>query len=207
MCLLGLLRGGNLASADCPDRLVGKHNAVPILFAERGCKWLQLFIQDVKGGSCFPCLKLLANACDGLHPFLDRKLGLVGYYLVGLAAVLATLTVAKDDPLNANVLEHGSRNLSRPGTLWLVPHVLGSHAIVLAQGLLHIREEEEGWGAPPLYVACRNLAIVELTDQLLHARGGAIGFPIATNNELSAPHRNAGQSLTVRAADASECET
>mmetsp|Transcript_44849 Transcript_44849/g.103748 ORF Transcript_44849/g.103748 Transcript_44849/m.103748 type:complete len:208 (-) Transcript_44849:159-782(-) len=204
MGLLGLLWSSNLASADCPDRLVGEHHAVPILFTESGCQWLQLLVQDVEGSACLPRLKLLANACDGLETFLDCKLGLVCDHLVGLTAILTTLAVSKDDPIDANVVEHGSRDLSSPSTLWLVPHVLSSDAIVLAEGLLDIRKEEEWWGANHLNIGGCNLARIELTDQLFHTGGSAICLPIAAHNELAAAHGNAWQSLALRAAGANK---
>merc|ERR1712224_30081 len=92
--------------------------------SESLCQRLHLLVQDVEGGTCFARLELFADASQRTEAGIHGELCLVGDHLACLAAILTAFAVAEDYPTDAHVGEHLARDLTRPSTRLLVPHVL-----------------------------------------------------------------------------------
>lgn len=103
--LLSLLDGGNLASANGPDGLVGNNNLLPVGTRNLGGEGSQLLLDDGDGLAGFTLLEGLAAAPDDAHATVDGDLGLGSNNLVCLVQDGPALRVAEDGPVDAAVLE------------------------------------------------------------------------------------------------------
>jgi hypothetical protein len=147
--LLGLLSGGNLASANGPDGLVGNDNVRPVgdLRLER----LDLSRDELDGLVGLTGLEGLAAAPDDLEAVLGGVLCLGGDDLVRLIEDGSALRVSEDGPVDVEVLELRDRDLAGESTVGLVEDVLGGDLNLLAEGLADEREVESGRRNNDLY--------------------------------------------------------
>lgn len=147
--LLGLLDGGNLASANGPDGLVGNNNLAPVgLLSLEG---LDLGGDDLNGLASLTNLEGLAAAPDDVQAVLGGVLGLGGDDFIGLAEDGAALRVAEDNPVDVAVLELGDGDLASVGATGLVIDVLGGDLDVGADGLADEGEVEGRGGYDDLW--------------------------------------------------------
>mmetsp|Transcript_719 Transcript_719/g.1023 ORF Transcript_719/g.1023 Transcript_719/m.1023 type:complete len:205 (+) Transcript_719:352-966(+) len=201
MSLLSLVRRGHLPCANGPDWLASQHNACPILLTECVRQGLQLRVQHIEGGATLSSLKLLADASDALETSLNGELGLLCDDHICLAAVLAALTVAQDDPLESHLLQHLRRDLAGPCTLRLVPQVLCCNGVLLAKSLRDFRKEDEGWRANDLDVLGEihgDLTSIQVLHKCCNHVWSAIGLPVATDDELTSHLEIAATSQPTR---------
>jgi hypothetical protein len=136
--LLSLLSGGDLASANGPDRLVGNDDLTPV--RDLGLESLQLLADDLNGLASLTLLEGLAAAPDDTNAGLSGDLGLGSDEVVGLVEDGAALGVAEDGPGDVAVLELGDGDLAGVGTVGLVEDVLGGD---LDAGAEVLTDEEE----------------------------------------------------------------
>jgi len=136
--LLSLLSGGNLASANGPDGLVGDDDVGPVgdLRLER----LDLGRDKLNGLASLTGLEGLAAAPDDLEAVLGSVLGLGGDDLVRLADDGSALGVAEDGPVDLTVLELGDGDFASESTVGLVVDVLGGNLDILAESVADERE-------------------------------------------------------------------
>jgi hypothetical protein len=137
---LGLLSGGNLASANGPDGLVGDDNVGPV--GDLGLERLDLGRDKLNGLASLTGLEGLAAAPDDLEAVLGSVLGLGGDDLVRLADDGSALGVAEDGPVDLTVLELGDGDLASESTVGLVVDVLGGNLDILAESVADEREVE-----------------------------------------------------------------
>lgn len=142
MDLLGLLSGGNLASANGPDGLVGDDDVGPV--GDVRLERLDLGGDELNGLVGLAGLEGLAAAPDDLDAVLSGVLGLGGDDLVRLVEDGSALRVSKDGPVDVEVLELRDRDLASESTVGLVEDVLGGDLNLLAEGLADEREVESG---------------------------------------------------------------
>lgn len=142
MDLLSLLSGGDLASANGPDGLVGNDDVAPV--GDLVLEGLELLGDVLDGLATLTLLKALTAAPDDAQAVLGSVFGLGGNNLVGLANDGSSLGVAQDDPVDVVVLELGNGDLAGEGTVRLVEDVLGSDLDVVLDGLLDERKVEGG---------------------------------------------------------------
>lgn len=140
MDLLGLLSGGNLASANGPDGLVGDDDVGPV--GDLGLERLDLGRDKLNGLASLTGLEGLAAAPDDLEAVLGSVLGLGGDDLVRLADDGSALGVAEDGPVDLTVLELGDGDLASESTVGLVVDVLGGNLDILAESVADERKVE-----------------------------------------------------------------
>lgn len=158
--LLSLLDGGNLASADGPDGLVGDDDVAPV--GDLGLEGLDLGGDELDGLAGLAGLEALTAAPDDLQAVLGGVLGLGGDDIIGLAEDGSALRVAEDDPVDVAVLELSNGDLASVGTVGLVEDVLGSDLDVGADGLADEREVEGGRGDDDL---CRDKSVDDAQNE------------------------------------------
>lgn len=144
MDLLGLLSGGDLASADGPDGLVGNDDLAPV--GNLGLEGLELLLDDLDGLASLTLLEALTTAPDDAQTVLSGVLGLGGDDLIALAENGATLRVAKDGPVDVDVLELRDGDFASESTVGLVVDVLGGNLNARANALTDEREVESRRG-------------------------------------------------------------
>lgn len=151
MHLLGLLSGGNLASTNSPDGLIGNDNLLPVIPRELGGKSSKLLLDNSNSVASLALLKGLAAAPNHAETTVNGSLGLVGDILVRLAAGSA-LRVAGDGPVQAEILKLGDRDLAGVGAVGLGVDVLGRDGDGAGgDGIDGDGEVEVGWGDDDLY--------------------------------------------------------
>lgn len=138
MDLLSLLSGGNLASANGPDGLIGDDDLRPV--RDLGLESGKLFADDIDGLAGLTLLQGLSAAPDHANAVLGGVLGLEGDNLVALAEDGAALGVAQDGPVDAAVLELRDGDFAGESAIGLVVDVLGGNFEALAEVLA---DEEE----------------------------------------------------------------
>lgn len=135
MGILSLLRSGNLAGTNGPDGLVRDDNVLPAAGTNLGLEGLKLSGDNLDRLVALALLERLTAAPDDLQAVVDGVLGFGGNDLVRLAQDGAALGVAKDDPVNSEILELGDRGLTSVCTISLVEDVLGGNLdLLLGQG-------------------------------------------------------------------------
>merc|ERR1719234_2589080 len=100
--LLGLLWTGSLASANCPNRLVGNHHLAPVSHILGNC--CQLTEANLISDPSLTLLKFLTNAREDIHPSLQSESNLIPNKLISLSENIPTLRVAQDHPVSTTVL-------------------------------------------------------------------------------------------------------
>lgn len=83
MDLLHLFRCGILACADRPDRLVGKHDVLPV--GDQGLDGLELFLDNLDCLVVLSLSKSLSEAVDHLEPGLQSTFYLSCQDFIGLS--------------------------------------------------------------------------------------------------------------------------
>ena len=78
MDLLGLFRGGHLAGADGPDRLVGDHDRRHLLGRQPGQRAVELAPDDLRGLARLALGQQFADADDRRQPGRQGRLDLAG---------------------------------------------------------------------------------------------------------------------------------
>jgi hypothetical protein len=180
--LLGLLSGGNLASANGPDGLVGDDDVGPV--GDLGLERLDLGRDKLNGLASLTGLEGLAAAPDDLEAVLSGVLGLGGDDLVRLAEDGSALGVAEDGPVDLTVLELGDGDLASESTVRLVVDVLGGNLDILAESVADEREVEGRRRDNDLSVLVE-VSVVEVVDNLLDGRLGAVHLEVAADEELA----------------------
>jgi len=106
MSLLGLLRSSDDTCADSPDWLVCNDDLAPVgdLLADG----IELASVDSISLTSFALIKLLSNASHDVEVVFESNFDLLCDDLIGLSEDMASLTVTKDDPAEAEVLQHSS---------------------------------------------------------------------------------------------------
>lgn len=131
--LLRLRGGGDLSSANSPDRLVGNNNFSPLLSADSLSDGTELCGDDGDGLALLALLEGLAAAKDDADALVEGVLGLRGDKFVGLLEDDTALGVADQGPADVGVLELGGGDLAGEGALVLVEDVLGRNLDLLAE--------------------------------------------------------------------------
>ena len=143
----GLPGGGGAAGADGPDGLIGDDALAHLLRGYAGQGALHLEGNELQGHAHIPLLQALAHADDGVQARLQGGVDLLVDGHVGLAEVLPPLTVADNDILDAQVLEHIGGHLAGVGAVGLKVQVLraNGHPHILERlhggGNIHIKKE------------------------------------------------------------------
>lgn len=164
LCLLG---GGNLASANGPDGLVGNDDLGPVTGANLGLESVQLLGDDRDGGAGLTLLERLAAAPDYADAVVGSVLGLGCDNLVRLAENGPPFAVAQDRPGDVAVKELRDGQLTGEGTVGLVVDVLRGDGNLLAQRLTDGDEVEGWWGNNDLCGQERKVWSVHLSYSLL----------------------------------------
>lgn len=144
MHLLSLLSGGDLASADGPDGLVGDDDARPVL--DLRLERRKLLADNGDGVARLALLEALAAAPDNADAAVRGELGLGGDVLVSLLEDGAALRVAEDGPVDVAVLELLNADLAREGAVGLVIDILRADLDVLPDGVADELEVDGGRG-------------------------------------------------------------
>jgi hypothetical protein len=139
--LLSLLSGGDLASANGPDGLVGDDDLAPVLNLLGDST--ELVGDDFDGLVGLSLLKGLANAENDTEAVVEGGLGLGSDEVVGLLEDDTALRVTSQGPGDVGILELGGRDLTGEGTVGLVEDVLSSNLETGAE-VLAGEEQVEG---------------------------------------------------------------
>mmetsp|Transcript_16949 Transcript_16949/g.47315 ORF Transcript_16949/g.47315 Transcript_16949/m.47315 type:complete len:283 (+) Transcript_16949:274-1122(+) len=182
MHLLGLLRCGNHAGANSPNRLIGNHHLGPVCHRALVC--LHLRGQDIPQGSILALLEALPNAANHSQAIGNGVGSLLCNDFVGLATQPAALGMAKNDPRHLHVGQHLRADLASVGTARPGPAVLGSNGDRGPDGGHHFLQVDEWRGTNDLYVGWDAAGV-----EVLHQRGyhidRAVALPVASNKELA----------------------
>ena len=148
-----------------------------------GQSGLHLVGDQVHGDAQLTLLQALAHAHDGVQASLQGGVNLLVDGEVGLIVVLATLGVADDDILHADLLEHFRRDLAGESAVGLVVAGLS------ADGHPALLEEAHSSLKVHRGHAQHHLAPLGLADEGLELLGKGPGFgeglvhlPVAGNN-------------------------
>jgi hypothetical protein len=180
--LLGLLSGSNLAGTNGPDGLVGDDNVGPV--GDLRLEGLDLSRDELNSLASLTGLEGLAAAPDDLEAVLGGVLGLGGDDLVRLADDGSALRVTEDGPVDLAVLELRDRDLASESTVGLVVDVLSGNLDVLAESLADEGEVESRRRDNDLSVLVK-VSVVEVVDNLLDGRLGAVHLEVAADEELA----------------------
>lgn len=142
--LLGLLGGGDLASANGPDGLVGNDNLGPV--ADLSLESLKLLADNLNGLASLTLLEALTAAPDNTDAVLGGVLGLGGNNIVRLAEDGAALRVAENGPVDVGISKLADGELAGESTVGLVVDILGGDLDFLAEGLAGRDEVKGGRG-------------------------------------------------------------
>jgi len=121
--LLGLVWGGSNSGTDGPDWLVGDDDLAPVVNLLTDGS--ELSSVDLVGLSALSLIELLSDASHDLEVVVEGNLDLGGDGVVALTEDVTSLTVSKDNPVKAEVLEHGSTGLSSVSSVAVKGAVLG----------------------------------------------------------------------------------
>jgi len=115
MGFLCLLWGGSDTGSDGPDGLIGDHNLAPVfnLLAD-GVELAGIHCVRLAG---LTLIQLLADASHHAQVVVEGNLDLVSDVQIALSKDMASLTMTKDHPVQAEVFEHDSACLSGVGTV------------------------------------------------------------------------------------------
>src|SRR5579884_440107 len=146
--LLRVGRGGHLAGADRPDRLVRDHGLLDLLRGKARERAVELGqrVRDVFAR--LADLQPIADAHDRAHAAAERRLGLGRDQFVGLAVVLAPLRVPDHDVRAAELGQHGRGDLSGVRARGVLRDVLRAvldlQLVAVDQGLHRAQVGERG---------------------------------------------------------------
>lgn len=124
--LLSLLSGGDLSSANSPDRLVGNDDLVPLLCAQLLGGSVKLTGDDLDGLVGLTLLEGLSDTEDDRDTALNGGLGLAGNEIIRLLQDHSALAVADNNPVDLGIAELLNTDLTGESTVGLVVNVLGS---------------------------------------------------------------------------------
>ena len=181
VCLLRLLRRGGAPGADGPHRLVGEHDAAPVV--DVGDEGVELAREDLVGAPADTVRLELADARQDVHARGEARLRLGADELVGLAEDVAALGVPEDDPLDAHVLELVDVDLAGERALLHVAVLRGDLEALLGL-LVHSVEQHERGREHDLDVL-GELRLVEVLDQLVSLGADQVALPVSTDEELA----------------------
>lgn len=183
MGLLSLLRGGSLAGADGPDRLVCDDDLVPLLGGAGSLDGLELLGKDLLCAGFLALLLGLTDAVDDAEVGSEARLELLNKSSLGLAKDVTTLAVPQDHPLEAKVRDELGGELTGEGAL-LGPAVLGGHLVGGDEGALGHVEVDGGGSADDLNVAGKGCGGgVELLHELGESGNHAVALPVSSDKE------------------------
>src|SRR5699024_1921760 len=204
---LGVLRGGHLAGADRPDRLVGDGGAGSVLGGDAcvGTVHLGEGVRHLLTG--LPHLEPFTHADDRGDVGAQGSLGLRPDQRVVLTVLLTSLGVAHDGVAHPELGQHGGRDLTGVGTLLVGGDVLRAVADLQLVGVhqgLHRAQVGERWADHHLHSVVVVLGVLEGPGELLHQVGGLVvvevHLPVARHQRGTAgSHRSlpfAGQFRT-----------
>ena len=185
MGFLGLLWRGSHTGTDGPDWLVSDHNLTPVfdLLTNGG----ELACIDGVSLARLALIELLSDASHDVEVLVESGLNLGGDDLVGLPKDVAALTVAEDDPIEAEVLQHGSAGLSSIGTVAVQRAVLGGE-LHLGSGKLglHLSEVKEGGGDDDLHFGLAEAKLLEHAGwEVATEVNAAIALPVSSDKQLA----------------------
>ena len=183
--LVSLIRRSGLAGADGPYRLISDDHILQLFLADALQSDLGLHADHLKGDTLLTLLQHLTNAKDHFQPIVQGSAHTLVHGLVGLAKILAALTVADDHIGHAHGLQHGSGHLSSESTFLCPMAVLSAHLNIGAfggvQGSLQIHK-----GCTDDYIAIRVCHQgFHLLQQSSGLCGGVVHFPVAGNDGLT----------------------
>lgn len=115
MSILSLLGGCDDTSADGPDWLVGNDDLAPVAHLLFDC--VKLSCVDGIGLSSFTLVEFLTNASHYAEILIEGDLDLLGDDLVALTKDVTSLAMSKDDPVEAELLNHVGTGLSSVGSV------------------------------------------------------------------------------------------
>jgi len=110
--LLSLLGGRDFAGADGPHGLVSDHDIAPLVLLQLVRDGLQLSGIDLVSLTHFSLFEALAYAGHDRHSIFNRDLGLDGHVLIGRSIFGSSLGVTGQRPVDTNVFEHVSGDVS-----------------------------------------------------------------------------------------------
>ena len=110
--LLSLLGSRDFAGADGPHGLVSNHDVAPLVLLQLVRDGLQLPGINPVSLAHFSLLEALADASHDRHSIFNRHLGLDGHILVCRSIFGSSLGVAGQRPVDADVFEHVSGDIS-----------------------------------------------------------------------------------------------
>mmetsp|Transcript_33690 Transcript_33690/g.103994 ORF Transcript_33690/g.103994 Transcript_33690/m.103994 type:complete len:286 (-) Transcript_33690:19-876(-) len=181
--LLGLLRRGDLAGADGPNRLVRDDDLVPLGLTQHRRDGLQLRHDHGGRAAVLAVAERLADARDDAEPLGDSGLHLGADDLVRLVPVRAALAVADDGPVDARVLEHLERHLARERTALRHGVLRRDTELGVGEERLDEREVQHGRGDDAVDVVL-NLGLVEDADEVLDEGHLAVALPVGRHHGL-----------------------
>lgn len=181
MSLLSLLRRCSHTSSNGPDGLVSNHNLAPVI--DLLADGHELSRVDSGSLTSLTLVKFLANTGHDVEVLVKRGLDLGCDDLVGLTEDVASLAVTENDPVEAEVLDHGGGRLASERSVAVKRTVLcGELHLGASKRLLGSTEVQEGRCNDNL-----NLVLVE-AEGLQHVSGesaaeiySSIAFPISSN--------------------------
>lgn len=179
MDLLSLLSGGNLASANGPDGLIGDDDLRPV--GDLGLESGELLADDIDGLAGLTLLQGLSAAPDHTDAVLGGVLGFEGNNLVALTEDGAALGVAQDGPVDAAVLELGDGDFAGESAIGFVVDVLGGNFEALAEVLADEEEMQVGRRDDDLYSEKNKVVrTIEISRLRLSYRQGTLGEHLPT---------------------------
>ena len=193
--ILSLLWGSGQTSSNGPDWFVSDNNLGPVLLGENIGISLDLREDEVVGGTSLTAFLWLTAASHDGKTRVDGVLGLGGTFFVRLA-LLTTLGVTGNSPLDTHIGQHLSRSLSGEGTLSLGPDILGTDRNVGADLVLDTLQVHLGWADNNLSLRGEG-ALVEHADKVVHLGHGTIALPVSSNEELAGLSTSSGRVCAV----------
>ena len=173
--LLSLLWGSDLTGTDGPDWLVSNDDIAPMSNSELISNSLKLSSVNNVGLSGLSLLELLSNANHDVHSVINGDLGLDGNILIGLTKERSSFGVTGEGPLDTNIGELISGDISSESTSSILRHILGRDLDILLNHGLNSGEMDISWGDNDLNVVLIELNLVKgLGDKL----GGEVNISI-----------------------------
>jgi hypothetical protein len=129
--LLSLFWGGNLSGTNSPDWLVSNNNIAPLSLCKLVSNSLELSGIYFIGLAGLSLLKELTNADHDVHAVLDCNLGLDSDVLIGLTEEGSSLGVTSKSPLDANISELVSSDISSVSTSSILGYILSRNIDLL----------------------------------------------------------------------------
>ena len=189
MYLLRLLRRGRLTGADGPDGLVGNNPSRQGRDTLGRDDRVQLAGNHRLGYALLTLSEGLPHAKDRLEARGARHGELGRHHGIVFTIKRTALRMADDDVGATKIQQHGCRDLAREGTGKLVRQILPAPSRGRAGQLrLDLGYVKVGWADRHLALGNSRQARLDPRQQLTHAHGGTIHFPVAGNQGLT--HEN-----------------